>query len=81
MYFSRIRERIGVMEMGRFLLAWKIYFFNRLNVIIFPLSWKKCLLDAVVIDRGSQIAREISLRNQPGRPSDSVPLGQLLLRI
>ena len=60
-----------------------IYFFNRVNNTIFSLSREKCLLDAVVVDsrQGSQISGEISLRNQPGRPSDPVPLGQLLLRI
>ena len=27
-----------------------IYFFNRVNNTVFPLSWKKGLLDAVVVD-------------------------------
>ena len=31
-------------------MGWIIYFFNGVNNTIFPLSWKKCLLDAIVVD-------------------------------
>ena len=31
-------------------LGWIIYFFNRVNNNIFPLSWKKCLFGAAVVN-------------------------------
>ena len=50
MYFSSIRNKGN--GNGAILIGFGriIYFFNAVNNTVFPLSWKKCLLDAVVVD-------------------------------
>ena len=60
-----------------------IYIFNGVNNTIFPLSWKKCLLDAVVVDgqQGLTDCRRNKFEKPAWETIRSCSSGQLLLRI